>query len=749
MNILKNNSSIEIIKLISNNMFYISSLPSDADYNSIYSKFDYLEKKIKLNLNFEYFYNCPGLLKDNLSNGKLQNTKGRLNKETMIQERLFWFFEPEKILKDLNKDKMWSRAKKFFERNNILDQHDGALLALIYLAVYDNQVREIKKWLKMIDIWNHVLENEQIAQKIISAEKNVDRFKSSAIEVFSNIIKYSLYDIAINSIKFNYINTLDHVVFILKEYNIKNEYTFIEKFINKIFNRINETISDETEELFSNRNKIRRKDTNTYSDFKFNKSLCKKAYNKYLEIIEPLLVVSFCHLGKKDYKLKLIREEVLELLHSLAIDFTWAKKREKSKQILNKASRIYYETPIKFKIKELNNELGEIYVSKNKKKVFPYKIKKFIIYNPFRFLDISADSNSQEIQRAIKRLEIKLEYNFSSALSWDLNFLPKLHLEKSTLDLIKGMIADSKDISKARLFWFINRENVLMKMNNDEILKTAFYWYQNSSSLVEKHDSIFLSLLYLFIQDKNFELIEQWGKSLYLWVKLNNELNFEDKFNKINSKDELNIISELDLDKLIFDFIWELFKFRDDSLMINFFDNILEHYNKSPDYESNNNAITKVKAIMFSLLTKQIRIEIKNINSDIFIKQFEEIVLPKNKKILLLNEQYSLSSKNINNIVSEELTYYAINNFPYKSKDSLNILYKARSINPDEETIKNIDELIKTIKPEKERADSSNKKNNNKTNSSTNKVKPQEKNLNLVFISFIVFFIIYIIGLFF
>jgi len=740
----KSNSKIEIIKLISKNIFFISDLPADATYEEIFSKFDNIEKKISLKLNLNINNICPGLPQLNLSKGELKNIKNRLNKkEVMTQERLFWFFNPEKILNNLNKEDMWIRAKSFIEKESIIHRHDGALLALIYLSTFDYEIREIEKWLTIIEVWNAILENEKLFEKIAPVE-NIKNFEKIPPKVFSNIIKYSLLDIAINSIKTNEINTLDHALYLIKEININNRYEFKDNFLNEIFNRIGEKISDDIDDLMHDRSKIKRNDSNSYSDIKFNKSLCQKTYNSYLYIIEPLLVIAFCHLEKEDYKLKFIRERALEVLYSLAIDFTWAKEREMSKKILNKASKFDYETPMKVRLKKLNKKLGKITVFKKKRKSYPQNIKKYIVYNPFRVLDIPVDSNSQEIQRAIRRLEIKAEYKFSSNLLWDLNFLPEVDINNSILNFTKKMISDSKEISKARLFWFANREKALIKVSDDETVKTAFYWYQNSTTLEEKHDSILLSLIFLLIQDQQFELIKEWANLLYLCSNINNDFSFENKLKRVNSKEELNIISKLELNKLIFNFIYDLLNYKDDILMIEFFEGTLDYYQKSADHELESNIVNEIKVNIFSLLIKQIQTKIQKLDSDKFIEEFEEKILPLKEDVLLLNNKYNLSYKNIDNIISEELIHYAINKFPYKSKDALNILYKAREINTDKETVDKIDELIITIKPEeaKPKSSSSDSKINSKNN------KPAKDNFKIIFFVFIGFLIIYMIGLF-
>ena len=741
----KNNSKIEIINIISENIFYTSDLPSDSTYKDLYLKFDKIEKMISLDLNIDNENSCPGLSKIRLSKGELKNKKNRFHKkEVMIEERLLWFFEPEKILNDIDKETMWNRAKYFIEKDSIIFQHDGALLALIYLSTYDDKVREIDKWFEVIKLWNKILENEKMFEKLTSTEKvNINKAK---ITILNNIIKYSLFDIAVKSIKSNEINTLDHVLFLLDKLNIDKRYGVKEKFYNEIFNRLDEKISDQTKELMHDRAKIKRKDSNSYSDIKFNKSLCQQTYNNYLEIIEPLLTTAFCHLEKKDFKLKLIREQALEVLYSLAVDFTWAKEREISKKILNKASKIYYDTPIKTRFKKLNKDLGEITVFKDEIISYPESIKKYIVHNPYRVLDIPADSNSQEIHRAINRLEIKVKYKFSSNLLWDLKFLPEINIDKTILNFTKKMISDIKESSKARLFWFVKREKALLKISNNETIETASYWFQNSSSLEEKHDSILLALLYLLIEDLEFELIEEWSNLLYLSSSLNFDFSLENKLNRINSKEELKIISEFDHNELILNFLWDLSKNKDDILIIDFYRNILEHYQKSVDYELESKIINNVKVNMFSLLVKQIKNKIQEIDADKFIDDYEANVLPIKKEVKLLNNKYNLSNRDIDNIISEELIHYAINKFPYKSEGALNILYKARKINSDEETINKIDELINSIKPEEAKQNYTNDSNEEDSKADNKKIIDNSKIIIFIIIGF---FIVYIIGLYF
>ena len=745
MSALNNYFKVEIINIISENIFYTSDLPSDSTYKDLYSKFDKIEKMISLDLNIDNENSCPGLSKISLSKGELKNKKNRFHKkEEMIEERLLWFFEPEKILNDLNKENMWNRAKYFIEKESIIYQHDGALLALIYLNTYDDKVREIEKWFEVIELWNKILENEKLFEKLTSTEKvNINKAK---ITILNNIIKYSLFDIAVKSIKSNEINTLDHVLFILDKLSIDKIYGVKEKFYNEIFNRLDEKISDQTKDLMHDSAKIKRNDSNSYSDIKFNKSLCQKTYNNYLEIIEPLLIIAFCHLEIDNYMLKLIREKALEVLYSLAADFTWAKEREISKKILNKASKIYYDTPIKTRFKKLNKDLGKITVFKDEIISYPESIKKYIVHNPYRVLDISADSNPQEMHRAINRLEIKVKYKFSSNLLWDLKFLPEINIDKTMLDYTKTIISDIKESSKARLFWFVKREKALLKISNNETIETASYWFQNSSSLEEKHDSILLALLYLLIEDPEFELIEEWSNLLYLSSSLNSDFSLENKLKRINSKEELKIISEFDHNELILNFLWDLSKNKDDILIIDFYRNILEHYQKAVDYELESKIINNVKVNMFSLLVKQIKNKIQEIDADKFIDDYDAKVLPIKKEVKLLNDKYNLSNKEIDNIISEELIQYAINKFPYKSEDALSILYKARKINSDKETINKIDELINSIKPEEAKPTFSSDSNKEDSKADNKKIIDNSKIIIFIIIGF---FIVYIIGLFF
>ena len=89
---------------------------------------------------------------------------------------------------------------------------------------------------------------------------------------------------------------------------------------------------------------------------------------------------------------------------------------------------------------------------------------------------------------------------------------------------------------------------------------------------------------------------------------------------------------------------------------------------------------------------------------------------------------------------------YAINKFPYKSEDALSILYKARKINSDKETINKIDELINSIKPEEAKPTFSSDSNKEDSKADNKKIIDNSKIIIFIIIGF---FIVYIIGLFF
>lgn len=717
----KVSSNQDILQMISNNIFYVLGLPSKANYSQVYSKINELEKKIKLDLEPNYKYEFLVTSQGEINQGKLQNIRRKLNMpKKRVEERLLWFFNPEKSIDDFKEGKMWFQANKLFNNESILDQHDGALIGLIYLSIFDGEISDVEKWQTIINMWKKVLGDENLISKIQSMEASKNKVNLSSCNIqkknslLDKIIKLSLLCSANQAIDKKDIITLDNVLYLIDTF--KEELKFMEEYKMKLIDKIEDEVSLEAENLKNYREDIKRDDGNVYVNQEYNRELCNNAWNKYLNTIEPFLVVVFSHLNTKSAQLKRIREKAAEVLHYLAIDYTWAMEREQSKKIIEKALKISFDTPVDIKLKSLRDDLGKANNKKKKETFLSPKIDSLIIYNPFRLLDISSSANAQEIDRAIKRLEIKFKYELSLSLSWGIPSLPELNLSQDVINEVKNKINNPRKKYKARLFWFSSREKQLLKESYEDTIEVAFYWYQNTSSLLKKRDALLLALIELFTRDEIFNQIENWAKTLFFWITTIKELEYKQSF---SSKDKsLMSLSDKDIYKeyvgLIKRLILDWVNYNLNRYNIGFFEKILRCLGESTEINEDSEDYKQTQNMVFDMLKKQLKSALNDIDTENIIKAYEEVIIPYQERLGKLCEDHNLPKEQINNLISEKLCMMVANRSQLQQKKALEILHNARSLNSNQETIDKIEELIESIEAKEDSTDDEKKDSQNK-----------------------------------
>jgi len=146
-------------------------------------------------------------------------------------------------------------------------------------------------------------------------------------------------------------------------------------------------------------------------------------------------------------------------------------------------------------------------------KTFREKLNKYLYKNPFRLLDLNTTASKKDIKRALKLLNIKEQNNFDKDLVWDLKFL---NLGDYDQNDVKNLMNNDYRKIKSKLFWFINREDVINDINKNQILEITNYWYR-MNSYTHKHDASLLAFMYLFKYDREFEEIEEWNNALFYW----------------------------------------------------------------------------------------------------------------------------------------------------------------------------------------------------------------------------------------
>jgi len=496
----------DIIEIISENSFYILSLDSLAEMLEINKKADYIKKKLKLNLKYlpdfsNFLFRNSEINESNLNNILM----GLKNEEQKVFEKLLWFFSPDEIFSELNKDIVWSRAAFLMgDHKYIKYVHDGALLGLLYLFKYDKELEEFNKWKMVLAKWKYLIFNSKLLEFYLSGKETSKLLLKK--DFFDLIIQSTIIPIIQDALNKNNLIIFSRVIELLKELKLESSYiniTFM------IFEERFQNILDNLEEYNKN---IHYGEENKYKNFTHNKEYCDAAYNKYILIIEKMLAVAMLHLDRDDNLLLNIKEDAAKFLNLLSINYTWGDDFKKAYDTAAKGVNISKGLPVEVDLKRLQSKFLKYRKFKHDNS-FEEKSNKYLYRNPFRLLDLNTTASEKDIKRALKLLNIKEENNFNKDLVWDLRFLDLGDYDKND---VKNLMENDYRKMRSKLFWFINREDVIKDLNKDQILEVTNYWYR-TDSFTHKHDAALLAFIYLFKYDRGFEEIEEWSNALFYW----------------------------------------------------------------------------------------------------------------------------------------------------------------------------------------------------------------------------------------
>lgn len=604
-----------LIDIVSENLFFILSLSSLAGTDEINDQEDYIKKKLRLGIDYQPEYSEEILIEKNINESNLHNQLFDLkDKDKKIINRLFWFFEPYVTLTGLSEEDTWNRAKILLEDEEIEFKHDGALLALIYLFQNDKNIDQSENWIFVLNQWKDILENKNISEFIIESEdeESITFYKQDIIDL---TIQITLIEIAKIAISRNKIKIFSKIIRLIKTINYED------RFINELFLLLESNFQNIKTDLISYRNDMSY-EKDPFNNYALkNKELCNNAYKKYLNKIEPILIITFLHLNQDDIIRNNLREEAAEILKNLSIDFSWASQFNKCYETADKGMQLAKNLPVEYELLELKKKFKS-YQDKTLKKQPKIIFDGSLVNNPFRLLDLSADSRKKEINMAIKELKIKRKYKFNRNLNWDLKFIS--YNDKNFKKL--SILVNDYEKIKSQLFWFFNREKVIKELDEDELLEIANYWYRNGS-IPKKHDASLLSLIYLFRNDRFFNDVQEWHKALYYWNEASEKISlylFEKNIGN-NIKNIIKKSANLMIVEQIINLINKSKQKNLEKIKNNLFKVIVE-FNQLDSLDQNN---------IFNLLLKEYEIFFTNITSN----EVKEKIKNKDKNIENQNEK--------------------------------------------------------------------------------------------------------------
>lgn len=541
-NYINFNNDTNILKYISQNPFYILNLSSKAFAEEINDSEDYIRKKINLGIDYtpdhgDLFFEEKEIIEGDLNNA-LANLK---NNDKRLIYRIFWFHDPSLVFNELNEKNIWFKSKKLFDKDNVKNKHDGALLALLYNYKFDRYFKNFDKWIKTIEMWKELINTHEYFQfikniesknRIIDSQKNNIFNKFKPKNIIDIIFNHTLIILIKNSIKEKKFKTFKRGIDFLIEVN------YFSKYKNDIFSKFSDEFSNEVKNIYEIRKNIiyeKEIDTNSLAQ---NELWCNKEYKRYTQKIEPMLTVGYYYLSKKDYLLHNLRENAAKLVKNISVDYTWSKNFTKAKKCIYKGLKISYDLPIEVELEEAKERFGEYKPKFNK--VFKDGsniINNYIFENPFRLLDLSVTASDREINRELKMLKIKIKYGFNCEPSWDLGFINKINKYNFNLDGLEKNIFSPINLLKSKILWFNNRENIISDLNKESILETANYMYDYDNYY--KHDGALMTFIYLIKYDKEFNKTNDWYKALKNWEISIKNIS-EDIYKKNINNDELS-----------------------------------------------------------------------------------------------------------------------------------------------------------------------------------------------------------------
>ena len=515
MKISKVYQNKNLIDIVSENPFFILSLSSLDDTDKMNQQEDYIKKKLRLGIDYQPEYSEEILIEKNINESNLHNQLFDLkDTDKKIINRVFWFFEPYVALTGLSKEDTWNRANILLEEEEIEFKHDGALLALIYLFQNDKDIDQFENWIFILNQWKDILENKKILELVIKNEDE-EFITFSEQDILDLTIQITFTKIAKIAISQNKIKVFSKIIELIKA------ISYGDRFINELFLLLESNFQNIKTDLISYR-KDMSYEKDSLGNYRLkNKELCNNAYKKYLDKIEPILIITFLYLNQDDIIRNNLKEEAAEILKNLSIDFSWASKFNKCYETAVKGLQLAKKLPVEYKLIELKKQFKS-YQDKTLKKQPEIIFDGSLVNNPFRLLDLSVDSSKKEINMAIKELKIKRKYKFNRNLnlSWDLKFISYNDKSFKKLSVRKKnswiYLVNDYEKLKSQLFWFFNREEVIKDLDEEELLEIANYWYRTDST-TEKHDAALLALIYLFKNDQKFNNIEEWHKALNYW----------------------------------------------------------------------------------------------------------------------------------------------------------------------------------------------------------------------------------------
>ncbi|MBI3756432.1 MAG: hypothetical protein HY267_00495 [Deltaproteobacteria bacterium] len=318
--------SIRATEQVTRNAYRILGLPGNASQAAIHDAAGSLRRALKLGATKTTDWDLPWLGALNRTESEIQDAVGRLmNPILRLQERRFWFYEGEGVVRGLSLASLKNTATGWFSAPRPAARHDAAILSLLAAVLLDPEVTDEGKWLRVFSEWKQVVELDDYWEVFIDAEMEGNFEPAATFEEIEKVRDETLRLIA------------NPLVLIAKDAVTRSEFALYrrtlhvfqraglpEDYLSDLENEILGPVEDSFETLYTDvlrqcSDNITRDDESAQA----NRLVCEPAVARFDAEVEPQLKRIVELAGSDSAVGCRAREAAARCLYSLARDWEW------------------------------------------------------------------------------------------------------------------------------------------------------------------------------------------------------------------------------------------------------------------------------------------------------------------------------------------------------------------------------------------------------------------------------------------
>lgn len=334
------NLAIRSLEPVARNSYRLLGLPGRASQSAIHDAAAATRRALKLGIRRSTLWDLPFLDDVALSEGNIQGAVGKLtNPNDRLRERLFWFYNPEEVLRDLSLSSLDETAEQLLDASEPTARHDAALCMLVAAVVFDPQLLEQNRWVRSFELWWEIIESDDYWAALLDAEiegdfepfatlAEVEELREQTPRLLADILAITAKDAVARDAR----ATCQRALQVLADTG------FPQSVLSEVQEEVLGPVEDAFEALCT---EVRREcGENVKQDDRSvaaNRVVCQRAVARfYAEIVPGLKRIIELAGRDSDYTFR-AQEAASECLYGLAINHPWADEFVTAEELLQKA----------------------------------------------------------------------------------------------------------------------------------------------------------------------------------------------------------------------------------------------------------------------------------------------------------------------------------------------------------------------------------------------------------------------------